>query len=210
MLGQGPEVMTDAELLALVLGNSIRGSGGVLQTARDLLSRFGGLQGLGRSTPGELMGVKGIGAARACALAAVMELARRLEGRYLQRGDPIACAEDAYERIKSRLAMLNQEVFMVLALDVRNRVLLLRQVAQGSATSVEVHPREVFNPLVREGAAACILAHNHPSGDPQVSEQDQQLTRRLQQAGDLLGIPVLDHIVVGQGSYVSLAERGLI
>ena len=210
LLGQGPAGMTDAELLALVLGTTSRGAGGVLGTSRTLITRFHGLDGLGRCQPGELMSVPGIGEARACAVTAVMELARRVDGRCLQRGDPIQCAEDAYRRVKASLSLLSQEVFSVLALDGRHRVLGLRQVAQGSATSVEVHPREVFGPLIREGAAAAIVAHNHPSGDPEPSDEDRVLTCRLGQAGELLGIPVLDHLVVGAGGYVSMAERGLL
>jgi len=202
--------MTDAELLALVLGTSSRGVGGVLQTSRHLISRFNGLVGLGRCQPGELMAVPGIGEARACAVTAVMELARRVEGAYLQRGDPIHRAEDAYVRFKASLSLLSQEVFAVLALDGKHRVLGLKQVAQGTATSVEVHPREVFGALIREGAAAAIVAHNHPSGDPEPSDEDRVLTARLGQAGELLGIPVLDHLVVGAGGYVSMAERGLL
>ncbi len=154
------------------------------------------------------MQVPGIGEARACAVTAVMELARRVQGRHLRRGDPIRCAEDAYRRVKASLSLLTQEVFVVLALDAKHRALGLRQVDQGSATSVEVHPREVFAPLVREGAAAAIVAHNHPSGDPEPSAEDRALTRRLVGAGVLLGIPVLDHLVVGGGGWVSLAERG--
>jgi DNA repair protein RadC len=210
LLSGGGEGMTEAELLALVLGTSSRGSGGVLETSRDLLSRFDGLAGLARCRPGELTRVPGIGEARACAVVAVMELARRLRGRQLRRGDPIACADDAYQRVKPRLAMLSQEVFLVLALDARHRVLSMGQVAKGSATSVEVHPREVFAVLVREGAAAGIVAHNHPSGDPRHSEQDRCLTRRLSQAGELMGIPLLDHIIVGDRGYVSMAEKGLL
>ena len=156
------------------------------------------------------MSVPGIGEARACAVTAVMELARRVEGRYLRRGDPIHCAEDAYRLLKAGLALLSQEVFAVLALDGKHRALGLRRVAQGSANSVEVHPREVFGPLIREGAAATIVAHNHPSGDPEPSDEDRVLTSRLGRAGELLGIPVLDHLVVGAGGYVSMAERGLL
>ena len=208
ILCSGPEVMTDSELLALVLGSSSRGSGGVLQTARRVLVDLGGLEGLGNCGPGELMQVPGIGEARASALCAATELARRLGSSALLRGDAIRCAEDAYLRVRSRLSMLRQEVFIALALDGRHRVLALRRVAQGSATCVEVHPREVFGPAVRAGAAAAIVAHNHPSGDPEPSGEDLDLTLRLQRAGDLMGIPLLDHLVVGAGGYVSLAERG--
>jgi len=208
MLVQGPASMTDAELLSLIIGSSSRGAGGVVETCRQLLLRFGGLDGLARSHPGELMQVTGIGCARACAVAAAAELGRRLQSLSLLRGDPISCAEDVYRRLRPRLASLSQETFWVLALDARHRVLSVRQVAQGGATSVEVHPREVFVPLVRESAAAVIVAHNHPSGDPEPSTQDEELTDRLRRAGEVLGIPLLDHIVVGASTYVSLASRG--
>lgn len=208
LLAAGPQGMSDAELLALVLGSSSRGAGGVLSTARELLCRFGGLSGVSGCTAGELIQVPGIGEARACALAAALELGRRLQGGLLRRGEAIRCARDAYQRLRGRLSHLSQEVFYVLALDARHRVLALKQVAQGSATSVEVHPREVYRLLVREGAAAAIAVHNHPSGDPEPSEDDRGLTLRLKQAGELLGIPLLDHLVVGEGCYVSMAERG--
>jgi DNA repair protein RadC len=210
MLACGPEGMTDAELLALVVGTSSRGSGGVLQTCRELLVRFGGLAGLARCPPTELTQVPGIGRARACAVAAAVELARRLEGSELEPGAPIRCAADVYRRLRPRLARRGHEVFLVLALDAKHRVAAVRQVAQGSATSVEVHPREVFAPLVREAAAAVIVAHNHPSGDPEPSAQDEQLTARLKRAGEVLGIPLLDHVIVGASRFVSLSERGLI
>jgi DNA repair protein RadC len=202
--------MTDAELLALVLGTSSRGSGGVLQTCRELLIHFGGLGGLGRSLPRELMQIDGIGQARACAIAATVELGRRLESCTIQRGEPITCARDVYRRLKPRLVHREEELFLVLALDAKHRVLSVRQVAQGSATSVDVQPREVFISLLRETAIALIAAHNHPSGDPEPSCHDIELTRRLKQAGELLGLPLLDHVVVGAGKYVSLAERGLV
>jgi len=208
MLAHGPEGLSDAELLCLVVGSSSRGSGGALQTCRELLTRFGGLGGLGRCPPRELMQIRGIGPARACALAAALELSRRLESTVLERGEPITCAAEVHRRLRPRLMHRDHEVFLVLALDARHRVIGVRQVAQGSATSVEVHPREVFGPLVREAAAAVIVAHNHPSGDPEPSEHDRQLTDRLRRAGELLGIPLLDHVVIGAAGYVSLAERG--
>lgn len=210
MLGRGAQGLTDAELLALVLGTTGRGSGGVMQTCRGLLERFGGLDGLGRSRPGALMQVPGIGRARACALAAVIELARRLEGAGGRSGGAISCSADAYRAIKARLALLDHERFLTLALDAKHQVLAIEQVAQGSVTSVDVHPREVFAASIRQAAVAVIVAHNHPSGDPEPSRNDLQLTARLRQGGEILGIPLLDHLIVGQGRYVSLADRGLL
>ncbi len=210
LLAWGPEGLTDAELLALVVGASARGCGGVVQTCRDILARCNGLSGLARSSPGELMQVQGIGTARACAIAATVELCRRLEGDALRRGDAVTCAAEVHRRLRPRLSVLVQETFWVLALDAKNRVLALRQVAQGSATQVEVHPREVFGPAVREGAAAIIVAHNHPSGDPEPSEQDRTLTTRLKRSSEILGIPLLDHVIVAGATFVSLADRGLL
>jgi DNA repair protein RadC len=211
MIESGPQGLTDVELLALVVGASSRGSGGVLKTCRELLARFHGLDGLGRCGAGALMQVPGIGAARACALAAVIELARRLESsRSTRRGRGIRCSADVYARVKGRLSLLDQELFLSLALDAKHKVLTIDRVAQGSATSVEVHPREVFGAVVRQGAAAVIVAHNHPSGEPEPSQQDRELTERLVRSGEILGIPLLDHLVVGARSYVSFADRGWI
>lgn len=210
LLARGAATLTDAELLALVLGASSRGSGGVVETARALLARLGGLDALTRSRPGELMATCGIGAARACALLAVVELARRFDGSAALRGTPITAAGDVYRCVRARLAILDHELFLTLSLDAKHRVLAISQVAQGGATSVEVHPREVFMPGVREAAAAVIVAHNHPSGDPEPSGEDRRLTSRLRKASELLGIPLIDHVIVGAGGYISLAERGLL
>jgi len=210
MLGRGPQGLTDAELLALVLGTTGRGSGGVMQTCRELLRRFDGLDGLGRSRPGALMQVPGIGRARACALAAVIELARRMESAGGPGGGAITCSADAYRVVKARLMLLDHERFLTLALDAKHQVLAVEQVAQGSVTSVDVHPREVFGVSIRQAAAAVIVAHNHPSGDPEPSPDDLSLTGRLRQCGEILGIPLLDHLIVGKAAYVSLADRGLL
>lgn len=207
MLSLGPRGLTDAELIAVVLGASNR-EGGVLGASRELLSRFDGLRGLVRCHPDALMQVPGIGNARACALAAVIELARRLEACGQVRGVEIKTSADAFRILRPRLSLLDHEVFLVLVLDGRHRVMGVRQVAQGGATSVEVHPREVFAPAVRDAGAAIIVGHNHPSGDPEPSLEDRQLTVRLSQAGEIMSIPVLDHLVVGAGVYVSLADRG--
>ncbi len=210
LLGHGPEVMTDAELLSLILGSSCRGAQGVLETCRELLIQFGGLDGLSRCQPRELMKVPGIGQAKACAISAAMELSRRLESDFSLKGEPLASAEDVYRRLKPMMTRLRQEVFFIVALDAKHRVLAIRQVAMGGVNSVEVHPREVFGALVREAATAVIVAHNHPSGDPEPSVEDEQLTERLHQAAEIIGIPLLDHVILGAEAYVSFAGRGLL
>lgn len=208
LMGHGPDRLTDAELLALLLGTARSGSDGVMEVSRGVLGRVGGLGGLSRCTPAELMGLPGIGRARACTLSAAVELARRLDSRNASLGDPLLTSRDVYRRVKSRLALRTQEVFVALSLDARNRVLSLYTVARGSSVEVQVHPSEVFRPAIREGAAAVIVAHNHPSGDPEPSEQDRGLTRRLKQAAEVLGLALLDHLVVGAGTFVSFADRG--
>lgn len=204
LLAGGPAGLSDGELLTLLLGS------GSFEAARGLLAELGGLRGVARARPGELMRLPGIGEARACALSAAVELGRRLDGAALLRGDPIGSAEDVHRTLRWRLAACDQETFWVIALDARHRVLALRQVAQGGLTSVEVHPRQVFELALREGAAAIVVAHNHPSGDPEPSAQDRELTARLRQGSELLGIRLLDHLVVASGGYVSLAARGLL
>jgi DNA repair protein RadC len=225
----GVTSMTDAELLCLVLGASTsigcRGSGNtgtpgnrgklgktgkfgatVIDLARGLLITHGGLAGLARASLHELRGNPGIGAARASAVQAALELGRRSVGERPAHGRRIASADDIWSHLRARLATLAIEEFWAVALDVRHRVLWESCLARGSLTAVEVHPRDVFRPLIRGGAAAAIFCHNHPSGDPSPSQQDLELTRRLRDVGELCGIQVLDHVVVGSEGFVSLAQ----
>jgi DNA repair protein RadC len=213
----GVTSMTDAELLSLVLGasTSIGWSGPcrsgrvattVIDLARGLLTTHGGLAGLARASLHELRGSPGIGAARASAVQAALELGRRSVGERPAHGRRIASADDIWSHLRARLAVLAIEEFWAVALDVRHRVLWESCLARGSLTAVEVHPRDVFRPLIRGGAAAAIFCHNHPSGDPSPSRQDLELTRRLRDVGELCGIQVLDHVVVGTEGFVSLAQ----
>ncbi len=192
------------ELIAVVLGV---GGGGqsAQQVGRALLSHCGGLAGLSRASAQELTAVPGVGAAQAARLVAAFDLGRRALGEAAS-GASLGSAADVFTRLRPRLGGLTQEVFVVLALDVRNVVIGELEIARGCLTGVEVHPREVFRPLIRCGAAAAIAAHNHPSGDPMPSPEDIELTRRLRAAGDLVGIPLLDHVVVGASDYSSIGE----
>jgi DNA repair protein RadC len=141
-------------------------------------------------------------------LAASLELGRRGAGRRPLPGQRLAAASEVYAHYRARLAAATSEEFWVLGLDVRHRLIFEACIARGSLTGVEVHPREVFRPLIRTSAAAALFCHNHPSGDPTPSRQDLELTARLKEVGGLCGISVLDHVVVGAEGYVSLAERG--
>jgi DNA repair protein RadC len=199
----GPSSIGDSELLALVLGAGTRHRS-ALDVALALV-RSGGIGVLARSSPRELAQITGVGAARAARVAAAFELGRRVieieHARTL-----IGRAEDVYRCVASRLAGLSQEVFLVIGVDIRNGLLDIVECARGSVAGVEVHPREIFRPLVRMAAAGGVLVHNHPSGDPTPSPEDVELTRRLRDVGRLLGIPILDHVVVGANSYRSIAE----
>jgi DNA repair protein RadC len=205
LVAHGPRPLSDAELLAIVLGAGTPGLSAT-DVAHALLARGGGLGGLARSSLDELRDQLGVGVARATAVLAALELGRRSVGERPARGRRIASAADVWTHLRARLATCAVEEFWALALDVRHRVLWEACLARGSLTGVEVHPRDVFRPLIRGGAAAVIFCHNHPSGDPSPSRQDLDLTTRLRDVGDLCGIAVLDHVVVGADGYTSLAQ----
>lgn len=147
----------------------------------------------------------GIGAARAARVTAAFELGRRAIEVASHR-DTVGHPDDVYRAVAPRLAGLTQEVFLVLGVDIRNGLLDIVEVARGTVAGVEVHPREVFRPLIRMAAAGAVVVHNHPSGDPTPSLEDVELTRRLREAGSLLGIPVIDHVVIGDRAYRSIVE----
>ena len=203
-LGAGQ--LTDGELLAILFGTGTRGASAV-DVAATLLRGVGGLGGLLGATPHELAGFGGIGPARASLVAAALELGRRAFAGRPVRGQRLAGASEVWTYFRTRLAPLSVEEFWALSLDVRHRVQSEHCLARGSLTGVEIHPRDVFRPLIRQGTAAVIFCHNHPSGDPAPSRADIELTARLREVGELCGIPVLDHVVVGWEGYASLAER---
>ncbi|HHI69350.1 MAG TPA: JAB domain-containing protein [Planctomycetes bacterium] len=201
----GEETLSDTELLALVLGVGRRGEG-VESLAWRLLHEGGGLSGLSRADVHHLAGFRGVGKAQAARIAGIFALARRLHrqrGRNLAR---LTSARDVYRLVAGDLAGFPQERFLLLCLDGKNRVLRVHQVSQGTARTALVHPRDVFFPAIAARALAVVLVHNHPSGDPRPSREDLELTDRLRKGGELLGIEVLDHVIIGEGSYVSLAE----
>ena len=207
LAAQGPAALGDVELVAILLGSGRRGQN-VLDVAASLLAAVGGLAGLARADENELRRQTGVGSARAALLRAALELGRRATGSRPERGRRLGAAADVWAHYRARLAQATAEEFWVIGLDVRHRLLFDLCVARGSLTGVEVHPREVFRPLIRAAAAAAIFLHNHPSGDPSPSREDLELTRRLKEVGDLCGITVLDHVVVAAEGHVSLAERG--
>ncbi len=201
----GPEALSDAELVALLLRTGARGRDARV-VAEALLRRSGGLLGLAAAAPGEFGGHAGVGPAKRASLVAALELGRRLAARRLRAGDPVRGPGDVHRHFHARLRHARHERFFALLLDGRHRLLREVVVSQGTLTASLVHPREVFRPALREGAAALVLAHNHPSGDPTPSPEDREVTDRLVEAGGLLGVPVLDHVVVAERGFVSLRE----
>jgi DNA repair protein RadC len=203
----GCSALSDAELVALVLRSGGRGAS-CIEIGRRIVALLGGLRGVARASVAELARIPGIGAARAASLVAAFELGRRSVGARLENGAAFTSSADVFAHFRGPLAGLRREVFHVLLLDAKHRKLRDVRVSEGSLTATLVHPREVFAPAVRESAAAVVLAHNHPSGDPAPSAEDREITRRLRGAGDLVGVRVLDHVIVGAESYFSFADAG--
>ncbi len=206
----GPEALSEAELLALLLGTGRAGED-VQDVARRALSAFGSLDGLGRASAREIAKLPGFGPARAALLQAALELGRRrAEESAFEPGRKLSSHREAIAYLKPRLAPLRQETFLVLSLDRKSRLLKSETVSRGTLTSSLVHPREVFAGAIREGAAQVLVAHNHPSGDPEPSDEDLAVTKRLEEAGRLLGIPLVDHVIVARGGAISLRQLGVV
>jgi DNA repair protein RadC len=204
----GAEALSDAELLALVLGTGHRAGGDAVAIATALLARFGSTQRVVVASAAELGDIPGVGRARAATLTALGELSRRLAATRLVRGAQIRSPRDVHAHFGPLLAAEKKERFYAILLDSKNRVLGNLRISEGSLGASLVHPREAFRPAIRESAAAVIFLHNHPSGDPLPSAEDRQITGRLREAGELLGIPMLDHVIVGAEEYYSFADAG--
>ncbi|MCE9573453.1 MAG: DNA repair protein RadC [Deltaproteobacteria bacterium] len=206
LLAEGVTCISDAELLTVLLGTGIRGMPAD-QLAEQLLRAVGGLGQLARARPHELLGIAGIGVARAARITAAFDLGRRALARGREHTEVMLSAEDIYRRLRPRLIGLTQEVFVVVALNARGMVIDDVEVARGTLDRVEVHPRDVFRPLIRMSAASAVVAHNHPSGLVEPSPDDVVLSERLRAIGELVGIPILDHVIVGDDAYCSIAEH---
>jgi DNA repair protein RadC len=204
----GAHALTNAELIAILLRVGVRGEN-VVQVGQRLLQKFGGISGLHRTPFEELCQERGMGKAKTAQLKAAIELGRRLALESPEERPTITSPADAAALVSYEMAALEQEHLRVFLLDTRNRVLDIVEVYKGSVNSAQVHVGEVFKAAIRRNAAAIIIVHNHPSGDPTPSPDDLAVTRAVAQAGKLLSIDVLDHLIIGQGRWVSLKERGL-
>ena len=207
LLQKGAQGLSDPQLLAIVLRMGKRNASAV-EVAMDVLKRLEGLRGLANRSRDELCAIPGIGPAKAAQILAAIELGKRALATPLTAGVRIGGSRDIFQHYYPVLRDIRHELFIVVLLDAKHRVIRDVTISEGSLTVSIVHPREVFNLAVRESAAAVICVHNHPSGDPHPSEEDHALTGRLLEAGEILGIRVLDHVVIGDGTYVSFADQG--
>jgi DNA repair protein RadC len=202
----GAGALTDAEILAILMGSGIRGKS-VLEVGRELAA--GGWTSLAQKPVEGLLQFPGVGPARAAVLAAALEVGRRVRrAGALERS--IRSSDDVADLLGDEMAALAQEQFRVVLLNTKLHVLTVETVFIGGLDAVTVHPREVFRRAVQAGAAGIVAVHNHPSGDPTPSREDRLLTRRLQEAGDILGVPLWDHVVLGRGGHVSFRDMGFL
>jgi DNA repair protein RadC len=209
LLAQGPQVLTDAELIAIFLRTGTAGRT-ALDLGRDALARFGGLSGLLAATPSELTSMPGLGPAKSAQLQAVLELARRSLREDVRRDTALNSPGAVRDYLRLTLARREHEVFMALFLNAQNRLLVAEELFRGTLTQTSVYPREVVKRALALNAAAVIFAHNHPSGVAEPSRSDELLTATLRQALTLVDVRVLDHLIVAGSATVSFAERGLL
>ncbi|MCP5151374.1 MAG: DNA repair protein RadC [Ectothiorhodospiraceae bacterium] len=209
LLARGAEALSEAELLAILLGTGTRGATAV-DLARGLLVEFGGLRGLLEADHRRLLAARGLGLARYAQLKASLELVRRYLESRLERGDALSSPADTRRFIAARLRGHPHEVFAALFLDNRHRVIRFEEMFRGTIDGASVYPREIVRRALELNAAALIVAHNHPSGVAEPSHADRALTHRLREAVGLVDVRLLDHLVVGDGEIVSFAERGWV
>ena len=211
LLQYGASALSDIELLAILLRTGTT-SKSVLHLAEDVLAQYKdkGLAAIMHISPQEIASIHGIGLAKAATVVAAVELGRRLSERAARTLEKVEGPEDVARYVIPSLRFEQKEHFLAMFLDIRNRILALSTISVGSLTSSIAHPREVFREAIRYSAASVILVHNHPSGDPAPSREDIQLTKQMMKAGEIMGIPVLDHVVVARDNFVSLKEANCL
>ncbi|MDD5435642.1 MAG: DNA repair protein RadC [Nitrospira sp.] len=212
LVREGAERLSPAQLLAILLRTGSEGKS-ALELAIELLQLFGDLRAMSAVTVHELCSIKGIGIAKASQIKAAIEIGRRAASYPISRRRRVLSSKDVYDVYRHYIQHfhgLKKEVFRLVMLDGKNRIFADYVVSEGCLTSSIVHPREVYIQAIRNSAASVIFLHNHPSGDPSPSPEDIEITKRLVAAGELLGIKVLDHIVMGEGEYLSFADKGLL
>lgn len=215
MIAVGAGSLSDAELLCIILGRGVRGES-VMDTARNLLSKFKSLTSVLEASPEELQQLNGLGPAKACQLVACFEIARRVINDQGEKEDnklrmkAVRSPGDAADLIRSKILIPSKENFFVLSFDVKNKLIGIDQVSQGTLCASLVHPRETFEAVIRKHAARFMIAHNHPSGSFEPSDDDIKITQRLHEASKIMGIELLDHVIVTKSGYYSFKEAGIL
>ena len=209
MMRTGPGALNDAELLALILRTGTSAEN-VVEMCTRVYAGVGGWKGLAGLSIEELSKLQGIGPAKACQIQALVEISRRMSTAVSGDNYVIRCPQDVVDLVMEEMRALDKEHFKLISLNTKNRVLGIIPVSVGSLNSSPVHPREVFKEAIKRSSAAIILLHNHPSGDPTPSKEDIEVTKRLAEAGRLLGIDVYDHVIIGDRRFVSLKEKGIL
>lgn len=210
MLKYGPEVLSNVELLAIIIRTGTKEES-ALKLAERLLNRAGedGLKFLLDSSVEELSKIKGLGFAKAAELKAAVELGIRIQ-KATRKINTVTKPQDVADLLMVEMRYLKKEIFKVVLLNVKNQVISIENISIGNLNSSIVHPREIFNAAIRKYSASIILVHNHPSGDPTPSIEDINVTKRIIEGGKILGINVLDHVIIGDGNYVSMKEKNII
>lgn len=209
LLTDGPSALSDAHLLAVILRTG-GGDKDVIGLAMHLIETFGGLREIDRASIPSLRAIGGIGTSKAAQLKAAFELGKRMMRETSEQNPLFPSSGDVYAYMAPYFKNLKTEHFVALLLDTKNRLIRQVRVSEGTLSNSPIHPRECYREAIRESAASVIFVHNHPSGDPEPSSDDIAVTGRLRTAGDVVGIRLLDHVVVGEGRYVSLKERGIL
>ncbi len=207
----GAEVLSIQELLVIVLGRGVKGES-VMNTAQKIVSKFGTLEALQEASLEDIQEIKGIGPAKACQLKACLELSKRLDkpiqiDKNKKKNQKLTCAKEVYGALRKKIGGLKKENFVVVSIDTRNKIIAVDTVFVGTLNSSLVHPREIFEAAIRRHAAIIVAAHNHPSGDPEPSDEDIKVTKLLIEAGKMMGIEMLDHLIIGKGKYFSFRDN---
>lgn len=208
LLYYGPQSLSNEELLAIILRTGNKNSN-VVELSYKIIHSVGGLRGLFKVSAKELMKVKGVKEAKATQILAMCELYRRFKASELTQVK-ISKPSDVAELVIDELRMLQQEVLIVVTLDTKNKVISKKEIFRGGLNSSLVHPREIFKEAVKESAASIIICHNHPSGDPTPSKDDINITTRLKECGQMMGIELLDHLIIGDNRFISLKEKDIL
>ena len=205
----GAENLSAQELLAAIIGRGFKGES-VLITAQRLLDKFKTPEGMAHASVEELDAVRGIGLAKACQIKAAFELANRWDKAQVRGKQLVRTPEEAYDELKGKSRGEQKEHFWAILLDTRNRMIKCAEISVGSLDTSIVHPRELLKEAIAASASCMIVAHNHPSGNPEASQDDIKLTKRLIEAGAIVGIDLVDHIIIGDGKFVSMKREGLL